>query len=245
MALRAFAGGRLFARTFGADAPRIVGLHGWGRSAADLDGVLTGLDALAVDLPGFGASPPPEEPWGAADYAAALDPVFDTLEAPPVILGHSFGGRVAVAVAARRPVAGLVLAGTPLLRLRPPAPASRRYRLLRAAHRRGLVSDVRMEALRRRSGSADYRAATGVMRDVLVRVVTETYESELARLTCPVRLVWGGEDREVPVEVAERARRILSDAGVAATLTVIEGVGHHVPLERPSALRAALDDLVP
>lgn len=245
MALKAFAGGRVFGRTSGSGDPRVVGLHGWARTAADFDAVLSGLDAVALDLPGFGASPPPDAVWGAAGYAAALGPVFAELPAPPVVIGHSFGGRVAVALAADRPLAGLVLTGTPLLRLRPPARPSTRYRLLRAAHRRGLVSDGRMEALRRRSGSADYRAASGILRDVLVRVVAETYEDELARLRCPVRLVWGAADTEVPVAVAEAALALLGDAGVDATLTVVEGAGHQLPLERPAALRAALDTLLP
>ena len=244
MALRVFAGGRVFGRTFGTGVPRVVGLHGWGRTGADLEASLTGLDAVALDLPGFGSSPPPEAAWGATEYAAALDPVLDEVGLPPVLVGHSFGGRVAVVVAAQRPVAGLVLTGTPLLRLRPPALPSRRYRLVRAAHRRGFVSDAHMEDLRRRSGSADYRAASGIMRDVLVRTVAESYEDALGRLSCPVRLVWGGNDREVPPAVAVAALAILEAGGVDAELTVVDGVGHHLPLERPAALRATIDGLL-
>jgi hypothetical protein len=77
------------------------------------------------------------------------------------------------------------------------------YRALRSLSRIGIVSDERMEEIRRSRGSADYRAATGVMRDILVKVVNETYEGEMARLESHVLLLWGDADREVPVAVAE------------------------------------------
>src|SRR5439155_342890 len=151
--------------------PAVIGLHGWGRNRADLSQALVGLDALVVDLPGFGASPPPAEAWGAAGYAQAVIPVLKECPDPAVVLGHSFGGRVAVCLAAQHParVRALVLTGVPLLRRvgvrRPPF----RYRVLRSLHHAGLLSDQRMERARSRHGSRDYRAASGVMRDVLVR----------------------------------------------------------------------------
>ena len=55
-----------------------------------------------------------------------------------------------------------------------------------------LVSDDAMEAARQRFGSADYRAAQGIMREVLVRAVNETDEAQLDAVRCPVHLVWGG-----------------------------------------------------
>ncbi|MDP9388251.1 MAG: alpha/beta hydrolase, partial [Actinomycetota bacterium] len=116
--LKAFAGGRLFGVAHGSGPASVLALHGWGRSAADFDAALAGLDAVALDLPGFGATPPPPQAWGGAEYAAAVAPVLDEMAPPVVVLGHSFGGRVAVHLAASRPplVAGLVLAGVPLVR---------------------------------------------------------------------------------------------------------------------------------
>ncbi len=74
--------------------------------------------------------------------------------------------------------------------------------MARALHRARLVGDGRMERARQRYGSADYRAAQGVMRDVLVRLVNERYDDALAALRCPVELVWGDDDAEAPVETA-------------------------------------------
>lgn len=101
-----------------------------------------------------------------------------------------------------------------------------------------------MERRRRRHGSADYRAVTGVMREVLVRVVNESYEEELARLDLPVHLLWGADDREVPVEVGEKARTLIATGGAPVELEILEGVGHHVPIRAPGDTRRAVDRML-
>lgn len=243
--LRTFAGGALFGARTGDGPPAVLALHGWGRTHRDFDAVLgpsdgPALDAVALDLPGFGATPPPDEPWGSADYADCVAGAVEAeMAAPVVVLGHSFGGKVAVQLAARRPelVRALVLAAVPLLRAGPPKRPARRYRLVRALHRAGVVSEARMEAARQRHGSADYAAAHGVMRAVHVRSVGETYEAELDAIACPVQLVWGDDDTAAPLAVAEAAAARLG----SAQLTVVPGAGHLVPLTAPAELRAVLD----
>jgi pimeloyl-ACP methyl ester carboxylesterase len=242
MALKSVAEG-VFAESHGSGDADVIALHGWGRRGSDFADVLSGLNALAIDLPGFGASPPPHEAIGAAGYARMLQPVIAGLAAPPVLVGHSFGGRVALCLSTSVPVSGLVLTGVPLLARNHKRSPERVFRLMRLANRFGVVSDQRMEQERRRRGSADYRAATGVMRDVLVRAVNESYEDELDLVSCPVSMVWGAEDREVPVEVAEAAKERLSARGVAVSLIALADVGHFVPIEAPAALRAAIDEL--
>lgn len=235
MALTAF-GSSLFGERYGTGTPDVLALHGWGRDHRDWGAVLAGLDAVAVDLPGFGASPPPARAIGSAGYAEIVATALG--EIPPIVVGHSFGGRIAVQLAAWGAVDAAVLVGTPLLR----SAARRRspvgYRLVKGLHRLGVVGDGRLETAKRRYGSSDYRAASGVMRDVLVTVVGESYERELERIAVPVRLVWGADDTEVPVSVAEAALTHLAKA----TLTVVPGVGHLVPTDAPGVVRSAIED---
>jgi pimeloyl-ACP methyl ester carboxylesterase len=239
--LRAFADGSLFAQSGGSGPFDVLALHGWGRRGSDFSGCLDGLSYLAVDLPGFGASPAPAAATGARGYADLIKPLLDELSPRAVAVGHSFGGRVAVAAVTANPglFSGLVLSGVPLLR-RPTRRPSLRYRLARWAGRRGWLAAERLERMRRRYGSADYRSSTGVMRDVLVRTVNESYETELAMMSMPVSLVWGALDFEVPVAVAEKSRDLLRTAGVEVSLRVVEGAGHLLPLEAPAELRAAV-----
>ena len=240
--LTTFAGGRLFGDRTGSEPADVLALHGWRRDRGDFRVLTDGLDAVALDLPGFGASPAPDEAMGAAGYADLIAPVLDELAERFVAVGHSFGGRVACHLAVDHPdrVRGLVLTGVPLLHradrtsARPPC----RYRLVRWAHRRGIVSDERMEELRRSRGCEDYRAATGVMRDVLVTVVNEQYGDLLPRIDVPVELVWARTDDAAPLEVAERAQAMFPDAH----LTILDEPQHHdLPLVAADALRAAVE----
>lgn len=247
MPLVSIADGALFGERLGSGAPRILALHGWGRRGSDFAAALDGLDVLSLDLPGFGASPPPPQAMGAHGYAHLVAPALELFESQPLVVGHSFGGRVAVALQHDRPgsCAGLVLVGTPLVhrpgrRSKPPLA----YRLARSAHRLGLIGEERMESRRRRHGSADYRAVTGVMRDVLVTVVNESYEEELGTLGVPVHLLWGADDREVPVGVAEEARRLIAAGGDPVEMDVLEGIGHHVPLQAPGATRRVVTEML-
>lgn len=242
MALRSFADGALFAEVYGSGSPTILALHGWGRRGNDFAKTLEGLSGIAPDLPGFGASPVPEEVIGADTYADIVAEILPIFDRPPVLVGHSFGGRIAVCIAAKHPdkVGDLVLTGVPLIRLetgrRPPAA----YRLARWLSSIGLISEEQLERQKKKRGSADYRAADGVMRDILVKVVNESYEGQLSRIEKHVHLLWGADDTEVPVSVAEAASALLADS----MLEVLSGVGHFVPLEAPDHLRRAVEEAV-
>ncbi len=238
--LKSFAGGNIFGTTWG-DAPAtVLCLHGWRRTHADFDPVMavarSPLGAVGLDLPGFGATPPPPEAWGSDDYARRVADVFDEGLADRVVLvGHSFGGRVALSLCQQVParIERLVLCGVPLLpRSDRRARVALTYRTGRRLRAMGLLSETRMEALRQRYGSPDYRAATGVMRDVFVRVLGEDYRAAMAAVSCPVDLLWGADDTETPVEVAERALGCFP----SSSLTVLPGVGHLVPTEAPADL---------
>jgi pimeloyl-ACP methyl ester carboxylesterase len=243
--LRSYLDGRVFADVTDGPGPLIVGLHGWGRDRHDFQSALGAYPHLLVDLPGFGLSPPPKEAWGAADYASCMAAALDEhgRGEPVVVVGHSFGGRVAVCLAAARPdlVRGMVLCGVPLLRQSgAPAPALA-YRLGRRAHQLGLLSDRRFEAMRRARSSDDYNAAAGVMRQVLVRVVNESYDAQLRAVACPVALLWGSADRTVPAGMVERASALLT---VPVATQIVDGASHDVHLQQPDRLGSMIEKVL-
>lgn len=235
--ITALADGRILAEKTGNTPASIVALHGWGRTGIDFAPIVAGHDAVAVHFAGFGITPAPPSAWGSPEYAADL---VDALRefGPTVIVGHSFGGRVAVRLAAEHPelVKGLVLTGVPLLRLQAPPKAATSYRLVRWLAKRGLVSQTTLEAQRRKHGSADYRAAQGVMRDVMVKVVGEDYRDDLARITAPVRMVWGEHDTSAPADAGQAASELIA----GARFRVVPGAGHLLEGDLAAAVRAEL-----
>jgi len=94
--LRAYANGTIFGETYGEGEIRVIWLHGWGRTGADFAKsaellAQRGVASLALDLPGFGASPPPATAGGARTYATLLVSALKEVGSTPVVLvGHSF-----------------------------------------------------------------------------------------------------------------------------------------------------------
>ena len=241
MTLRTHLDGAVFAEHLPGRAPTVLALHGWGRDRSDLLDALREREVISLDLPGFGASPPPDHPCGARAYATQVAEVLRAGGIGPVlVVGHSFGGRVAAHLAADHPdlVSGVVFVGVPLLRTAPSGNAPLPYRVVRRAHRMHLVPDRVLDTMRRRHGSADYRAATGVMRDVLVTVVNEDYRSELDRITCPVGFCWGATDTAARPQVATEASRLV---GTSVVVDIVDGAGHDVHREAPARLNTVID----
>ncbi len=246
--LQTFADGRVFGEVVGAGPVDVVLLHGWARRGRDFAGVqdrlaVRGVSSVALDLPGFGSSPPPTVVGGARHYAELVAPVLADLGSPVVLVGHSFGGRIATVIGAQHPeyVRALVVSGAPLLRADAPSLPPWRYRALRWLHRRGWLSHDRMEAVNRHYGSRDYRAASGVIRDVLVATVAEGYDDELRRLRVPVTFVWGELDDEIPVAMARLADDLVPrDATARDRVRVVGGAGHLLPIEDPGSLAEAV-----
>jgi pimeloyl-ACP methyl ester carboxylesterase len=220
------------ARVFEAGTgPPVVVLHGWGGRIESMAPVLQCLmrdfRTLALDLPGFGESPLPEETWGTPAYAAFLSGAMRDLGAEKAALvGHSYGAKTSLYLAATDPAAvgKLVLMSSSGLRT-PPSLKARGKRLVsrvaRAAGRFGSPGERLRSALYRRIASSDYRDA-GPLRATLVKVVNEDLKGLLPQVRASTLLVWGSNDDSVPVSHARIMEKLIPDAG----LVLFEGAGH-------------------
>ena len=200
---------------------QVIWGHGWGQDHRAFLGLVRGLEQRAahtlIDFPGFGESPPPPAVWGTADYADAVASWLSTVpHAPRLWIGHSFGCRVGLQLAARHPhlldglfliaAAGLRPVRTPVERLTIAAKVAL-YKLLKTLDRFGL----NVAAFKDRLGSADYRSA-GPMRPVLVKTVREDLTDVARAVRCPVCLVYGALDTQTPPALGKRLVSLLADA---------------------------------
>lgn len=214
----------------------VVVLHGWGgriESMAPVISCLADRRVLALDLPGFGESPAPDDAWGTADYALFVREVLAEAGVERAdFVGHSFGAKTSLYLAATTDVARrLVLAGSSGLRT-PPSFKARAKRWIsragRAAGRLGGPGAALRDALYRRIASEDYRNA-GPLRPTFVKVVNEDLTELLPQVRVPTLLVWGTEDDAVPVAHAKTMEERIPDAG----LVLFEGAGHFAYLDEP------------
>ncbi len=200
-------------------------LHGWGGNRDSLRGVATLFEHThtvhLIDLPGFGEAHSPPADWGTIQYTDLVQQyILERVSGPVTLVGHSFGGRVSIRLAARHlpAIRALVLIGVPgLPQPRFTVKSLRRVwiRLLRRlltlatpiVGRRGLDWHTRQY------GSRDYLAA-GALRSVFVRIVNEDLTESAEAIACPTLLLWGTDDREAPMWLAERYKAILGSRGV-------------------------------
>lgn len=218
-------------------------LHGWGSSLAVhrqmIDYLSTGCRVIALDMPGFGETPEPPAAWNVDDYADFVLEFLKVLQIDSVILlGHSFGSRVIIKMAARPnlPVsfskiilvdgAGILPRKTLKQKFR-----IRMYKIGKKIFSIGVVSklypDV-LENMRKKNGSADYNAASPLMRQVLVKVVNEDLTELLPSIKQPTLLIWGEMDTATPLSDGKLMEQRIPDAG----LVVVKGAGHFSFLEQ-------------
>jgi pimeloyl-ACP methyl ester carboxylesterase len=219
------------------DADRhLVFLHGWGGTRESLRGVATLFQHThrvhLVDLPGFGDAPPPPSDWDTVHYTDLVQQyILERLSGPVVLIGHSFGGRVTVRLAARHlaPIRAIVLMGVPGLPQRALSRARIRRSFVRLLRRiliaLGPITGERgVNWHTARFGSKDYLSA-GPMRPVLVRVVNEDLTESARAVACPVLLIWGTDDTETPPWLAGRYRELM---GERATVEWLPHATHHL-----------------
>lgn len=227
----------------------VVLLHGWGGQAASMTPLVTGLRdhyrVLALDLPGFGGSSPPPVPWGAPEYAAFVKTATVALGITrATYIGHSFGGRIAIWLAAHAPETVQALVLIDAAGIRPPATLRRRtrqlfYKVARTILRLpilGARGPALQERLAMRFGSADYRAATGVMRASMVRTVNLDLTDCLKAINAPTLLLWGEKDVATPIADGRKMEHLIR----GSRLIPVAGAGHFSYLDSPDFVNAVI-----
>lgn len=230
---------------------QVLLLHGWGPSSVTLEKHLLPLgrslqknhEVTMLEFPGHGSSGMPGDQWGVEQYAEWTLSLMDQLAMrQPVIIAHSFGGRVALWLSVHEPqlIRRMVLTGAAGLK-RPQTQKeqqkARQYqrmqRLLRGLHRlpglKGPVSSL-ARRLRDSRSSQDYLDCDEDMKASFVRIVSEDLGPLLPQVRHSSLLIWGEQDQATPLWMGERMAREIPDAA----LIPFPGRGHFAYLEELS-----------
>lgn len=208
-------------------------LHGWGADSSVMAPMQEHFSAVArvinLDLPGFGKSAAPPTAWSIYDYADFVAHFLAELGLyRPVILGHSFGGRIAIILGSRGLAGKLILADAAGLVPQRGAGYYLRVYSYKLAKKIFSLPGLKKAAQHvlsfwlKSNPSSDYQAAQGVMRQIFVRVVNEDLRKYLPRISVPTLLIWGEEDTATPLSDGRLMEDLIPDAGLA----VLPGCGH-------------------
>lgn len=213
----------------------IVFLHGWGgdSSAFSLSADMfarAGYGVITPDFSGFGDNPEPTEPRGVPEYAADILSLMDREGvAKAVFVGHSFGGRVALEIAAkhRERVVGLALVDA--AGLKPRRKPSYYFRV--ALHKLSVKLGGKGLA-----GSSDYRVLSPVMKECFKRIVGYDQTPLLPLVGCPTAIFWGRGDRDTPFYMAKKFRKGIKDSHIftldGGHFAYLEDSAHFLPVLR-------------
>lgn len=207
----------------------IVLLHGWGQNIEMMqmlgEPFKENFRIIALDFPGFGLSDEPKSVLDVSGYTSILEKLLDKLNVKkPILIGHSFGGRVSVKYASRNDVEKVILLSPAL---RGHDRKGLKTKILKSLKKVPVVKNLEGWA-KNHIGSRDYKAASPIMKDVLVKTVNEDLSDDAKRIKVPVILIYGDMDSEVPEEDTKEYERLIEDCG----LILYEGCTHYAYLER-------------
>ena len=216
----------------------ILLLHGWGCNSTTFNAIRPFLEArfrvLTVDFAGFGQSDEPSEVWGVEEYTRSIEALAQAEGVEnPILIGHSFGGRVSIVYASRNKVQKVMLVDAAGVK---PKRSLNYYRkvytfklikkLLPLVVGKARAEKI-IEQRRAKAGSSDYSQATPMMRAILSKVVNEDLCHLMPKIAAPTLLFWGENDTATPLADAKKMEKLIPDAG----LVTVAGAGHYAFLE--------------
>lgn len=229
----------------------VILLHGWGASGKAyrlvIDMLTPHFRVIAPDMPGFGGSDEPSFPYTAENYADFVRALCSELGITKAyLIGHSHGGRTIIKLMSSEKtqldVPKIVLFDSAgLIRKKSFKQKFRiaKFKIAKKIFGTSLMSRIApdyIEKLRRKNGSADYAAASPIMRKSMVSVINEDLSGNLSEISPPTLLIWGENDTDTPLYQANEMKEKIPDCG----LVVIKNAGHFSFLSDLSLTRRVL-----
>lgn len=225
----------------------VIIMHGWGcnvDTVASIENIFKGkMRVINVDLPGHGISSEPPEVWGVEDFTSMMEKFISLLGLKkPSLIGHSFGGRISILLSSRGDIDKVVLVDAAGIKPKRSFSyyrkvytfkAIKHFMMLLYGREKGMQ---KIEAMRSKKGSADYRNSSPRMRAVMSRCVNEDLKFAMPKIKAPTLLIWGEDDTATPLSDAITMKRLIPDSGLVS----FPGCGHYSFLDNPFGFKAAI-----
>ncbi len=194
----------------------LIYLHGWGQNIEMMEPIakpfMNEYNILILDLPGFGKSNEPKDIWSLEDYATMLHSLIDKLKIKKIILiGHSFGGKIALIYASIFKVEKLILFASPYKVAIPNI--SLKVKILKKLAKLPILNKV-AEKMKKNMGSTDYKNASPKMRAILVKHINTDATENCKKIKCPTLIIWGTKDADVALNNAYELEELIKNSAV-------------------------------
>ena len=226
----------------------IVILHGWRKSGTDYSQIKKifeqkGYSVFAPDLPGFGKEPIGRKVMRIDDYVLFVKTYFKNHHiSQAVLIGHSFGGRVAAKFTSENPglVSHLIVTGAPLIK----QPLSFKKMLIMLPAKAGklvldkvpVIAKNARKVLYYMLGEWDYYKATPEIKETFKAVIAEDLVGVLPKISVPTLVLWGEKDTFVSTRIGKQISKNVKNA----TYKEIPDASHKLPYESPSVFAQAV-----
>lgn len=216
----------------------LVLLHGWGQDVSTFWPVIELLKdnftLWLIDLPGFGRSEAPTKAFDSKDYAQIIAEFIAVKNIhQPILLGHSFGGKVSLKLAATYPnlIKKLILVGASGIKTVPSFKTLIVYIVAKAA--RLLIPNIfNLKTIIKKKLyqkiESDYESS-GILKDTFLKTIQEDLTADLKKINTETLIIWGEKDRAVPLKYGKMMYKLIKNSKLA----VLEDRGHFLHLQDP------------
>lgn len=229
---------------------KLLILHGWGSNSGRWQRVKElleekGIEVLVLDLPGFGITPSPEEPWGRNDYINwILQKVSEKNWQRFNLLGHSFGGGIAVKIAtsSSERIDRLILCAPAIIKRK----SIKTYLFYWFAYLGKKIFSLpglkiffplAQKLIYILTGTRDYYLAKGIMKETMKKITNEGgLERFLEKIKIPTLILWGKKDNVLPVKDAYQIKEKIK----GSELKILQKARHSPHREAPEELVQAI-----
>ncbi len=225
----------------------VVLMHGWGCKSETVRSIAAALeDKMRVynfDLPGHGKSEEPPAIWGVEDFTVLMEETIKALGIKkPSLVGHSFGGRIAILYSSRNDVDRIVLVDA--AGVKPKRKLSYYFKVYKFKLLKKIIplfvgkdrGEKWINEYRNKKGSADYNSASPRMKGILSKCVNEDLKSVMPDIKCPALLIWGEDDTATPLSDAKIMEKLIPDAGLVS----FPACGHYSFLDNPFGFKRVI-----
>ncbi len=211
----------------------VILLHGWGANRYTFNNLYKHLSknyrTYIIDLPGFGES---DEPKTALSIEELCDLIFAFVIKlniyDPIILGHSYGGRIAIKYASKYSVKKLILVSSAGIK---------QELTFKKKTSQKIYKFLKKYNIKLNLGSKDFKNASLIKKQMLVKAVNEDQSEDLKLIKCSTLLIWGSQDNTTKIVDAKKMKELISNSG----LVIIKDASHFPYLDNFTYFALVLD----